>query len=207
VGAEATAGTAVEEGEDALRDRLLAAAARVVARQGYEGTKITDIVREAGLSTGAIYGRFRSKNDLIRAAIVERADHAARIGDVAGARVADLLARSGRVTSGALSDVEAMRLEAFVAARREPEVAQALLDATTEWRAAVRPWVDAALEDRTVSVALDPEAVLFFVRTVGLGLLVQRAAGMTAPDPGAWDVLLAKVIASLGDREPERNGT
>jgi AcrR family transcriptional regulator len=207
VGAEATAGTAVEEGEDALRDRLLAAAARVVARQGYEGTKITDIVREAGLSTGAIYGRFRSKNDLIRAAIVERADHAARIGDVAGARVADLLARSGRVTSGALSDVEAMRLEAFVAARREPEVAQALLDATTEWRAAVQPWVDAALEDRTVSVALDPEAVLFFVRTVGLGLLVQRAAGMTAPDPGAWDVLLAKVIASLGDREPERNGT
>ena len=44
------------------------AGAAVFARQGYDGTKIMDVVRESGLSTGAVYGRFRSKNDLLREA-------------------------------------------------------------------------------------------------------------------------------------------
>jgi AcrR family transcriptional regulator len=193
--------------DDALRRRLLAAAARVFARQGYEGTKISDIVREAGLSTGAIYGRFRSKSDLLRAAILERAAHAAQLGDSGSARVADLLARIGRVSSDPLRDDEAVRLEAFVAARREPEVARALLDATSDWRSSVQPLVDAALRDGTMSAELDPEAVLFFLRTVGLGLLVQRAAGMPAPEPAAWDQVVTRVIASLGDRATERTTT
>lgn len=187
------------EMDPSIREQLLAAAARVFARQGYEGTKITDIVREADLSTGAIYGRFRSKHDLLRAAIVERAGHAAQLGDAPSARVADLIARTGRVTTGALSDDEALRLEAFVAARREPEVALALVEASSSLSATLQPLVDAALDDGTMSADLDPEAVVFLLRTVGLGLLLQRAAGMPAPDPGAWDVLVARVIASLGD--------
>ena len=52
------------------RDQLLDAASRVFAREGYDGTKILDIVREAGLSTGAVYSRFRSKNELLRAAVI-----------------------------------------------------------------------------------------------------------------------------------------
>ena len=76
-----------------------------------------DIVREAGLSTGAVYGRFRSKNDLLRAAVLERTVQVARLGDPGIARVADLLARMGRVKTGPLSDDEAVRLEAFVTAR------------------------------------------------------------------------------------------
>ena len=62
---------------DQLREQLLRAAAAVFARQGYDGTKIMDIVRESGLSTGAVYGRFRSKNDLLREAIVTRSSSAA----------------------------------------------------------------------------------------------------------------------------------
>jgi AcrR family transcriptional regulator len=185
-----------------IRVRLLDAARRVFARQGYEGTRIMDIVREAGLSTGAVYGRFRSKNDLLRAAIVERAPHVARLGDPGSPRVAELIARTGRVTTGPLNDDEAVRLEAFVAARREPEVARALLEAGGAWRAANQPLVDAALADGTISADLDPEAVLFFLRTVGLGLLLQRAAGVPGPDPEAWDALVTTVVASFGNQEP-----
>src|SRR3954451_23693572 len=74
---------AVEPGaerDDPLREQLLDAAARVFARQGYAGTKIQDIVREAGLSTGAVYGRFRSKHELLREGVVPRAPRSGRFG-------------------------------------------------------------------------------------------------------------------------------
>ena len=183
-----------------IRVRLLDAAARVFARQGYEGTKIMDIVRESGLSTGAVYGRFRSKNDLLRAAVCERAVTMARLGDGGIARVADLISRLASRTTGALTDDEAVRLEAFVAARREPEVAKALTEANAGWRAAVQPLVDAAVADGTVAADVDPEAVLFFVRTVGLGLLLQRAAGVPGPDQKSWEALVNRIVASFGDR-------
>jgi AcrR family transcriptional regulator len=198
--------TAAAEGRDAdhpIRVRLLDAATRVFARQGYEGTRIMDVVREAGLSTGAVYGRFRSRSDLLRAAIIERADRVARLGDPGSARVADLIARSGRITDGPLNDDEAVRLEAYVAARREPEVARALVEASVSWRQAVQPLVDRAAADGTVAADLDPEAVLFFLRTVGLGLLLQRAAGIPGPDPGAWERLVTRVVASFGDEQSE----
>ena len=182
-----------------IRVRLLDAAARVFARQGYEGTKIMDVVREARLSSGAAYGRFRSKNDLLRAAIVERAGQVAHVGGDGSGRVADLITRLARVTTGPLTDDEAVRLEAFVAARREPEVARAISEATDTWRTAVQPLVDAAVDDGTIASDVDPEAVLFFVRTVGLGLLLQRAAGARGPDPAAWNVLVARIVAGFGE--------
>lgn len=187
-----------DEAEDAIRDRLLGAAARVFARNGYEGTRILDIVREAGLSTGAVYGRFRSKNDLLRAAIVEQAGDVAHLDEPGTTRVADLIARMGRATTGELSDREAVRLEAFVASRREPEIAQAIAEASSALRMSMQPLVEAAALDGTVAGDIDPEAVVFFVRTVGLGLLLQRAAGLPAPDSNAWSTLVDRVVDSFG---------
>lgn len=187
-----------DDEEDAIRDRLLGAGARVFARKGYEGTRILDIVREAGLSTGAVYGRFQSKNDLLRAAIVEQAGEVAHHDEPGTTRVADLIARMGQATTGELSDREAVRLEAFVASRREPEIAQAIAEASSALRVSMQPLVEAAALDGTVADDIDPEAVIFFVRTVGLGLLLQRAAGLAVPDSDAWSTLVDRVVHSFG---------
>lgn len=184
--------------DDALREQLLDAAARVFARQGYSGTKILDVVREAGLSTGAVYGRFKSKNDLLREAVIRRTAGVARLGAEGISRVADLITRGASLHEEPLSDAEAVRLEAFVAARREPEVAAALHDAQAQWREAVQPLVDAALADGTVADGVDPEAVLYFVRTMHLGLLLQRGAGIPAPDAASWEHLITRIVASFG---------
>lgn len=188
--------------EDPLRERLLGAARRVFARQGYEGTRIGDIVRESGLSTGAVYGRFRSKNDLLREAVVGHARFESNVDDVD--RVADLIVRGAAWSDAPLTLDEAVRLEAHVAARREPEVAQALQDAHDHWRNSVEPLVQLALVDGTVGADIDPETVLAFVRTMSLGLLVQRAAGTKAPDPAGWADLMQRVVASLGDQPTTR---
>ena len=186
---------------DELRERLLRAAAAVFARQGYDGTKIMDVVRESGLSTGAVYGRFRSKNDLLREAIVTRSHNAARLGSDGLDRVADLITAGATRTDAPLSDAEALRLEAFVTARREPEVAQALADAHVLFRKRMAPLTEAARHDGTVDDDIDPEAVLFLVRILNLGLLLHRGSGLPGPDEDSWRALVDRVVASFGHND------
>jgi AcrR family transcriptional regulator len=184
--------------DDPLREQLLDAAAAVFARQGFAGTKIQDIVREAGLSTGAVYGRFKSKQDLLREAVVTRTANVARLNKEGIDRVADLITRGAGIVDAPLSDAEAVRLEAYVTARREPDVAAAIVEAQDHWRAVVQPLVDAALADGTVAEGVDPETVLYFIRTMHLGLLLQRGSGITAPDAASWGDLITRIVASFG---------
>ncbi|MDI3403260.1 ScbR family autoregulator-binding transcription factor [Streptomyces cavernicola] len=51
------------------RQRLLRAAAEVFDELGYAGTSVTKIVQRAGVTPGAMYFHFKSKDDLARAVI------------------------------------------------------------------------------------------------------------------------------------------
>ena len=53
--------------EQEVRDRIVRAATRVFAEHGFHRATMQDIVRESGLSVGAIYTYFKSKSDLILA--------------------------------------------------------------------------------------------------------------------------------------------
>jgi AcrR family transcriptional regulator len=181
-----------EVASDPLRDQLLDAAARVFAREGYDGTKILDIVGEAGLSTGAVYGRFGSKNALLQEAVVRRAASVVNL-ELSGVETVV----KALLSSGPLLDDEAVRLEALVAARREPEVAEAIREADRVRTDKLRPLFEAAQREGTIAPDLDPVAVLFLVRTLYLGLLLQRAAGSIPPDREAWEAVLRRVTASV----------
>lgn len=185
-------------GADDLRERLVDAAATVVARAGYTGARIQDIVREAGLTTGAVYGRFRGKAELVHEAVIRRATPQVKLSADGLEKVADLIERTASHIEPGLTEREALLLETYVAARRDPDVAEAVADADARWRDAVDPLVRAAVVDGTVADDLDPEAVLYLVRVLRLGLLLQRASGVAAPDPGAWQRLMSRVVASFG---------
>lgn len=66
-----------QEHLDARRRQILDGAARCFARNGFHATSMQDILREAGLSAGAVYRYFRSKEELI-AAIADEAFAAIR---------------------------------------------------------------------------------------------------------------------------------
>lgn len=61
--------------ERAVRTRaaLIRAAAEVFDRNGYHGAGLNTILKRAGVTTGAMYFHFKSKEDLARAVIVEQA--------------------------------------------------------------------------------------------------------------------------------------
>jgi AcrR family transcriptional regulator len=55
----------------ATRARLLQAAARVYAAHGFAGATLDDVAEEAGLTKGAVYGHFGSKDNLLVALMEE----------------------------------------------------------------------------------------------------------------------------------------
>lgn len=189
---------------DDVRERLLDAAAHLVAREGVDGARIQEIVREAGLTTGAVYGRFRGKHELLHEAVVTRTIPQERLSAAGLDKVADLVAAGATRVEGDLTDAEALLLETYVAARRDPDLADAVGEADRRWKAAVAPLVDAALLDGTIDDGVDLAAVLFLVRVLRLGLLLHRGSGLAGPDADGWEHLVGRVVASFGrpDRLP-----
>jgi AcrR family transcriptional regulator len=53
-------------------EALLAAAFRVFASRGYRATRLEEVAEEAGMTKGAIYYHFESKEDLLRRAVEHR---------------------------------------------------------------------------------------------------------------------------------------
>ncbi|WP_261808360.1 TetR/AcrR family transcriptional regulator [Nonomuraea sp. C10] len=61
------------------RRRLMTATARVLHQQGVERTTIADIAHAAEVPVGNVYYYFKTKDELVRAALSEHADHLARL--------------------------------------------------------------------------------------------------------------------------------
>ncbi|WP_106396481.1 TetR/AcrR family transcriptional regulator [Actinocorallia populi] len=61
------------------RRRLMGAAARVLHEQGVERTTIADIARAADVPVGNVYYYFKTKDELVQAALAEHSEHLARL--------------------------------------------------------------------------------------------------------------------------------
>jgi AcrR family transcriptional regulator len=68
---------------EVTRQKLLGAALRVFARDGFEASRIEDIAAEAGHSRGAFYANFNTKEDLFLALLEQQASK--RIGELQAA--------------------------------------------------------------------------------------------------------------------------
>jgi AcrR family transcriptional regulator len=191
-----------EDVDDPLRGQLLDAAAQVFASKGYYGTKILDIVKAAGLSSGAVYGRFASKDELLMEAILRRVEMNPIARRFDGKTVAQGLVEASRA-EGALDDVEAMQLEAFIAARRQPNIAEAITENRRRWRTTiVEPVIQRVIAEGSASPDADFESILYFLETLQLGLLVQRGAGQAVPDNDAWEQFLVNLLGAIGRPPP-----
>src|ERR1700740_1311622 len=76
-----------EQYRDVRRDQILSAARRCFLRDGFHATAMQDLFAEAGLSSGAVYSYFASKDDVIAAIAEEnRREVVAMIHDVASSQ-------------------------------------------------------------------------------------------------------------------------
>jgi AcrR family transcriptional regulator len=188
--------------DDPTRDRLIQAAAAVFAEKGYDGAGVQEIARRAGFTTGAIYGRFRGKAELLLAAIEAHtsneleqlfADHRFE------GRVTDVLTTVGsHLLTDPFDEGQALLLEAFVAARRDPEVAQLMRERLDHRAQTFAALVEDAKASGLVAEELDTEAIVRFCHAVGFGFLLFGAIDLQPPRAAPWEQLIEQLVRALG---------
>lgn len=157
------------------RQRILAAAAACFARDGFHAASMQKICAEAGMSPGALYRYFPSKESII-AAIVE-SERAERLA------VFDAVGQAPSVI-GALTDCMRRILVdgAFAAARLGPEVmAEAIRNADlraavepdeVETRAQLRAAIDQGVALGEIDPAFDLDTVALLLQIMGDGIIL-----------------------------------
>jgi AcrR family transcriptional regulator len=190
--------------DTSTRDRLLAAAVEVFVDQGYEGARLQDIARTAGLTTGAVYANFRGKEELLFAAI------GARVGVEMDALLAEAIGRNPRAMLEVLGDqlVQPRRqppllIDAIAAARRDDALAGALRERLALREQALVDVVERGKSDGTIDPALDSDAFARFGLTLAMGALVMRTLQVDAPPEGAWHELISRLLDAVSEEHTD----
>jgi AcrR family transcriptional regulator len=188
--------------DSSTRERLLAAAVEVFVDQGYEGARLQDIARTAGLTTGAVYANFRDKGELLFAAI------GARAGVEMDALLAEAHDREPRAFLEMLGNqlVQPRReppllIDAIAAARRDEELAGALRERLDARSGVLAGIVERAKLDGAIDPAIDSETFARFGITLAMGALVLRALSIDAPAESAWHDLISRLLDAISEEQ------
>jgi len=147
---------------DARRDQITAAALRAFAAKGFQKTSMADIIAESGLSAGAIYLHFESKQQIVvsaaRAIVGHRRDDiAARLAEDPLPEPDELIAV---VMSGLRRELSDSRLlvQMWGESVTDPEIAGVVTEIFTQLRALFVPYLARWAEQRRQLTASDAEA-------------------------------------------------
>jgi AcrR family transcriptional regulator len=185
---------------ETTRDRLIGAAAQVFLDVGYDGARVVDIARKAGVTTGAIYSQFRDKADLLVKALAAQGVDAVSNVLLTNTElpVASMLrALSEIVVEGELHPTELLLLDAAIAARREPELREQLTGAIEQRTDALAAMIERARKERVVADDVSTDAVVRLMLILGFGSIVTRSLGLEAPDHAAWTRLVGRLLSGV----------
>jgi AcrR family transcriptional regulator len=181
---------------EANRQRILRAARTVFGARGYHAATIEDIADEAGLSNGAIYYNFDSKEELFLALLDERVDERlehlrSSLGGSADA--ADALPEEARDVTRSFKDSREWRLlllEFIAYAARNPRFARRLRDHKRKLHAAIGEALETYLSRRGIASPIAVDHLAVAVSGLANGLALEELA-----DPGCVpDALLGQVL-------------
>jgi AcrR family transcriptional regulator len=165
-----------------IRERLVDLAAEVFATEGYASASVRDLARRLDVTSGAIYGNFRGKADLLAAAVDARltSDMWTLPDEVAAQSLSEVVAyQFGHYKSR--EQLMSLVLEGALAARGDAEVLQRLHDTLGERLTAASRAFKSRREAEGFDPAVNLDAAVKMLWSIEIGMRVLAALGLASP--------------------------
>jgi AcrR family transcriptional regulator len=208
------------ERREETRERVLAAAARVFARNGFHATSLDAVAEEAGFSRGAVYYNFADKEELFLELLDRRcAERAQDLREVFAGSDQDVAAVSRKAQLAAQNAFEAMTgdpewralyMEFLAHAARDPAFRRAFARRTDQMRSALEEVVVERAQPFADSLGMEPEQLAVVIDALGTGLFAHHMLhGARAVPPDLFSKALALIVEGIAARaaDPIQEGT
>lgn len=177
-----------DEDARATRARLLTLAGDLFAERGYLQTSIRDLGRHAGVTSGAIYGHFRNKADLLAEAINERTSALLEADTMGLPQDSDYIATLTRQASRVPKRrrLRALIVQGAAAAQTDEETRSRLRE---EQQVHIDKWVAGFERERErlgIDASVDMDAALLYIWAAELGLGVLESMGIEPRTTRSW---------------------
>jgi len=156
------------------RARLLEAARELIREKGYARTTLQDVASRAGMTSGAIYGNFKNRDELF-VSLAEAYWAPIRPKVKAGASFADVMQALAAATLAALPDREKAavgRLTGMACTLTQDDLRARVREITTQSYAFGASWLRAAIDER--ELPMSPEHLVRVIHALTEGLVFQR---------------------------------
>ena len=190
--------------DEALRQRIIDAAAQLFADHGYEGTRVRMVAQQAGVSPHTVRRLTGGRAELFAAVITQkvRSEAAERVEAAAdhpelGPPLAVLLEAAAQVFTAPARSWDVLELEALTRAHRDPELRAAesarLAGRVENARALVHQVGRAGGLDADVA----EDALTHFVVALSVGLAVVDPVLPLRPRAEDWNALIARIGVAM----------
>lgn len=180
------------------RRAVLVAAAAVFERQGFAAATIAQILEEAGVTKGALYFHFDSKEMLARAIIAEQDDWRLENMVVSGTALERLISLSRRFAEALVTD-PLVRASIRLTVERTGLYPGVGIDPYQGWLATVTTLLQEARDEKHLLPEVDIEAAAYVITSAVTGIQLMSAAltgrgDLMARVDDLWRILLPGLI-------------
>jgi AcrR family transcriptional regulator len=185
------------------RARLLKAAGEVFAERGYDRASLDDVAAAAGLTKGAVYSSFASKDELFYALMRERIDERLDLVSEAAelqATPGDIAREAGSALAELISsqaDWHLLFIEFWARAVRDPDRRKEF----ARERRSARRLIARVLQERAAEANVDlpapAEQLAVAVLALSNGIAIEHLADPEAVDASTFGVILRLLLDGL----------
>lgn len=186
---------------ETTRGRILAAAGRLFAEHGYANVSMPEIAKASGITAGAIYRHFESKEDLFFQAVAQRSLEAQEIA-AKPALDADLPHIVAKYTASRLKLMRQLAVEVHSASVHHPKVRRLLNRSLDHNIKQITTWIGEAQARGKIDPSLNPDLLARSVMVFIMGLMHMETLLPQQIGDERWQKFVEeRVAAMLGMRE------
>jgi AcrR family transcriptional regulator len=196
---------------DARRQQILDAAVECFSRDGLHPTTMQDIVKQSGLSAGALYTYFKSKDEMIEAIAAGRHERERELitssrksGDAADGVQVLVRSFSRILVDPAERKGRRLSIQLWAEALRNPQILRTVRKGVDVPRGMLTEMVEAGIQRGTLTADVDPDAIARVLIALFQGFALQIALAPSTPlEPSIRVVekMFAALAAARGDKE------